>query len=811
MRSGFSGSSLTSVIIPNRVTSIGDWAFYSCRSLTNVMIPDSVTSIGDDAFDTCTSLTSITIPNSVTNIEEAAFTLCTSLTSVTIGTNVTSIGDWAFAGCGGLTGVYFQGNAPNLGTNVFNGELPTIYYMPGTTDWTSTFGGCPTMEWNSPPIIATQPASQTVNQGDSATFSVSALGMWPLSYQWRFNGTDIVLATTSTYSVTNAQLTDAGSYSVVITSPLGSSTSQPAILQVLSPGAPSIQINNQLAFGSVSALGSAQLTISGGFTNGFIFYTLDGTAPNTGSPLYAGPVTLTTSAIVRAMSLSEDFTQTAFAPGVWVQIFNLQTSVVGGGTISVNWDNPPYGSNTVVVLTANAAAGWAFDHWTGDVTGSQNPVSLTMNGPHSVQAVFAQTGYPLTATTPGGGSVTVNGQVISRATFYQIGSVVTLSATASNGWSFMGWQGDASGTNNPLSVTINRTNNVQAIFGTVVGTDTAGGGAVVLSQANPIPYGTVLTASAVPNAGKRFVTWSEAASGTSAPTTISVTSANPTVAALFTTLPGGQYSLAVVVIGNGSVAISPQQDYYSAGESVTLSASTGNTGASFYGWTGNASGTSNPLVVVISSNTIVQANFVALPTVNVSPKNLTVFAGSNAVFHANAAGFPPLSYQWQKNGTALANGGNISGATGSTLTIVGVSDSDAGIYSVTVTNLAGSLASSNVTLAVNDLPFIAAQPQSQTVGVGSNVTFNVTVYGAPPFVFQWYFNGTPLGSPAVGANVLSCTLTDVGTNQAGDYSVFLVNDYGSATSSNALLTVIVPPTLGLQFLAGYPEPQIGRV
>jgi hypothetical protein len=101
--------------------------------------------------------------------------------------------------------------------------------------------------------------------------------------------------------------------------------------------------------------------------------------------------------------------------------------------------------------------------------------------------------------------------------------VVTLSATASNGWNFLGWQGDASGTNNPLSVTMNQTNNIQGIFGTVVGTNTVGGGGIVLSQPNPVPFGTTLTASAVPNAGNYFVTWSGAASGTTAPTTIAVT------------------------------------------------------------------------------------------------------------------------------------------------------------------------------------------------------------------------------------------------------------------------------------------------
>ena len=94
---------LTSVTIPNSVTSIGVYAFYNCKSLTSIAIPDSVTSI-DGAFSGCTSLTSITIPNGVTSID-GAFSGCTGLTSVTIGNSVTSIGDSAFRGCTGLTSI----------------------------------------------------------------------------------------------------------------------------------------------------------------------------------------------------------------------------------------------------------------------------------------------------------------------------------------------------------------------------------------------------------------------------------------------------------------------------------------------------------------------------------------------------------------------------------------------------------------------------------------------------------------------------------------------------------------------------------
>ena len=95
--------SLTSVTIPNSVTSIGYSAFRRCHGLTSVTIPNSVTSIGNRAFWGCSGLTSVTIPNSVTSIGDYAFSRCRSLTSVTIPTSVTRIGNGAFANCNGIT------------------------------------------------------------------------------------------------------------------------------------------------------------------------------------------------------------------------------------------------------------------------------------------------------------------------------------------------------------------------------------------------------------------------------------------------------------------------------------------------------------------------------------------------------------------------------------------------------------------------------------------------------------------------------------------------------------------------------------
>ena len=95
----FRNQKLTSYVIPNSVTSIGEFAFSRCESLTEIVLPDSVISIGDHAFSRCRSLTEVVIPDSVTSIGDGAFSSCESLHSVVIPDSVTSIGDWAFSYC----------------------------------------------------------------------------------------------------------------------------------------------------------------------------------------------------------------------------------------------------------------------------------------------------------------------------------------------------------------------------------------------------------------------------------------------------------------------------------------------------------------------------------------------------------------------------------------------------------------------------------------------------------------------------------------------------------------------------------------
>ncbi len=149
--------SLVGMVIPNGVSNIGGAEFMYCRSLTSISIPNSVTAIGDTAFYGCWSLAGVAIPDRVTSIGTTAFFQCQSLTNVTFPSSVTFIGLDAFDSCSRLTNAFFEGNAPFANSPVFAGTRATVYYLPGTTGWGTTFGGRPAVLWN--PQVLTRDGS----------------------------------------------------------------------------------------------------------------------------------------------------------------------------------------------------------------------------------------------------------------------------------------------------------------------------------------------------------------------------------------------------------------------------------------------------------------------------------------------------------------------------------------------------------------------------------------------------------------------------------------------------------------------------
>ena len=113
-------SSLSDIVIPTSVTSIGEWAFGDCSSLSDIVIPTSITSIGDKAFMGCRSLSEIVLPSSVTSIGNHAFCGCISLSDIVIPTSITSIGNRAFNGCSSLSDIVIPSSVNSIGNSAFS-------------------------------------------------------------------------------------------------------------------------------------------------------------------------------------------------------------------------------------------------------------------------------------------------------------------------------------------------------------------------------------------------------------------------------------------------------------------------------------------------------------------------------------------------------------------------------------------------------------------------------------------------------------------------------------------------------------------
>lgn len=664
--------------------------------------------------------------------------------------------------------------------------------LVGLTSFNLTLNGSYTT------TILTNPQSRSVFVGFPASLQVVASSPLPLNYLWRKGGVVIPGQNSSTLTLPSVSLADAGLYDVIVSNAVGIATSQAAVLQVLPLNAPSIRVNSQPALGTVNSGDPATVTITPGFSGGLIFYTLDGSMPTTASSVYVNgqPFQLRQNATVRAMNLSADFTQSAEAPAVQVRIvaaFSLTVNVSGNGTVSLDPASGPYLSNATVRLTALPKSYAVFQGWSGDLTGSANPASLIMNGNRTVTALFNQTHYPLSVGTAGGGLVTANGQVITNNTFYTNGSVVTLQAATNPGWIFVGWQGTTNGSLNPLSITMNRTQNVQAVFATTVSTNILGNGQVRFNPTNPIPYGTTVTLTAIPAIGSFFKAWNlpDVGAVTNNPTQLTVTNSGTSVGAVFNLYPpplittqptnlsvvlGNPASFSVVATGDGPLS------YQWRLGGTNLPART-NATLAFAGVLESDAGPYDVVVLNVNGGSVTSSVATLTvwvpPAIVTPPSSLTVVTGSNALFSVTARGTGPLAYQWRKGGIPRV------GQVGTTYALSNVTSNDAGPYDVVVTNLYGSVISSVATLTVVSPPSILVQPTGGNFAAGGPLTLSVTADGTAPLSYQWRRNG---GNVAGGSSAVY-SLASATTNDSGNYSVVVSNPYGAVTSAVANVLV----------------------
>jgi pectate lyase len=331
---------------------------------------------------------------------------------------------------------------------------------------------------------------------------------------------------------------------------------------------------------------------------------------------------------------------------------------------------------------------------------------------------------------------------------------------------------------------------------------TTGAGAIQTSPAGDMFHeGEPVTLTAVPSVGWEFAGWSGDVTGTTNPAVITM-DGNKSVTANFVQVPP-------------TISTQPVSQTVTAGSNVSFSVAAGGTAPLSYQWykdgspvtgasantfslqnvqadaegsytvavtNGAGSITSNPAVLTV----------ITPPTITTQPASQTVNASQTATFSVAASGTAPFNYQWQKNGA------DIAGATSASFSVSNAQDSDAGTYTVVVSNAAGSVTSAGATLTVITPPSIVTQPASQTANVGSNVSFTVTASGSSPFSYQWKKDGADIS----GANSDTLSLSGVQNGDAGTYTVVVSNAAGSVTSDGAALTVITPPSISIQ-----PEPQ----
>ena len=287
-----------------------------------------------------------------------------------------------------------------------------------------------------------------------------------------------------------------------------------------------------------------------------------------------------------------------------INTYALSVSTSGSGTIAKSPDQPTYNYGTAVTLTAVPGTGWHLVGWSGDATGSANPLSVTMDRPKNITATFAINTYALNVTVSGSGTVTKNPDQAQ----YDHGTIVQLTAVAATGWHFTGWSGDTTSADDPLALAMTRTRNLTASFAIdtyPLDTSVSGSGSIARSPNQATyNYGTNVQLAAVPATGWHFLSWSGDLAGSTTPQVLTIDGPK-SVAATFAI---NTYTLGVTVSGSGSVTKSPSQSVYVHGTVVQLTA-TPATGWHFVGWSGDASGSANPLSLTMDAPKVVTASF----------------------------------------------------------------------------------------------------------------------------------------------------------------------------------------------------------
>lgn len=697
------------------------------------------------------------------------------------------------------------------------------YSVEVRSSFTATTAGARLTVLSAPTIVAQSPPNYPVVAGSNQYLYVIADGTPPLSIQWYKNGSAIAGVTGGGPQFPSVKTEDTGTYRAVISNSYGTVTGEISmkVWDVQLSGAQTKVYDGKPLSVSVAATVPAGLPYT-------LSYSLRNGAPISGPPVAAGPyfavITIPSNPTgywgVKYMPLT-------ITPIVYsVQFTNLQQTYDGkphqvsyttepaalplnieygrtngpppidAGTypfkaynVDSNYINNIALEGTLVVAKADQAI--SFSPLPGGVAAG-SPITLAATASSGLSPVV----YSLTS-----GNATLAGNIITPAD----AAPITVRASQAGDKNYNAAFTDltfAVGKQNqsisfaalpsvpssakPISLSASATSGLAVTYSLVSGPATLSGSILTLSgSAGTVTVRASQTGNSAYNAAPPV--------DRSFPVTLAATPVITTQPASQTATIGSDVTFSVVATGsgpltyewlrNGLTVASSNSPTYSIKSVQLATAGTFSVVVS----DGTASTTSSSAILTVKPAPLPGQN---PPVITRQPTSLTTTVGESPSMFVEVADISQATFQWKKNGVALA------GATATSIIFPNVRTSDAGDYSVEIVNGAGSVSSRVATLTVSATPptgspVIATHPANFSVNAGETATFSVVATGSAPLSYQWLKDSVRVN----GATASTLILANVQPADAGNYTVAVSNPSGSVTSRSATLSLNPVPVL----------------
>jgi subtilisin-like proprotein convertase family protein/Cu/Zn superoxide dismutase len=634
-------------------------------------------------------------------------------------------------------------------------------------------------------VFSQQPSPQTVCPGSNAVFSIAATGEGTLTYQWQKNAVNLTNGshysgvTTSTLTITAVNTNDAANYVCVVASGCGSSNSSPGVLTVRPGTIITVQPSDQQVLpGETATFGIAATG------EGTVNYQWQTNGVNLANNSHYGGVSSAALWVTNVSSADQVNYRCVVSGGCGsvtssLAMLTLNTcdpgDVLGHGdmedptsySVCPDWTSYSAGSGTATwsketTIVTNGLASQKCRNLNG-VIGSLLGIRQTIGA--NVGDAFTFTGWVYPVSNPGAGQkvgmcVRWDGSTSNPATNQ---GTWAISSASGDSWTQLTNSGAA--TSSSLTLYLDSRGYEPADI-TAYWDD-------ILCYRAFVPPAPLVT----PGINSLEVGVAPGCNWTNSSAQYAIT------------IGGGSYTLGTHwVQANGTVATSPVWQADATWATTTVTGLLGSTAYTLKVQARYSSAYTQP--TALGASAVATTDGPVPPSIIQHPSAQNVCSNATASFHVTASGPGTITYQWQKNGENLSNGGHYSGATTTNLTVSSADSNDLGDYSCVVSNAGGSVSSSEAALTLKTVTAITGEPSAQNVCPGEDATFTVAADGNGTLAYQWQTNGMNITDNSHYGGCTNATLwvTNVGNADAVNYRCVVAGDCGSATSSAPAMT-----------------------